>query len=59
MRLLIACLEMDLLIGMAVIASSSMDEDAAYIVSMWALGGLACESVGLKCAINGSRLPTR
>lgn len=54
--ILIARLKVNLLICMAVIASSGMDENAAYVGSMWALGGFPGEGIELGCAVNSSRL---
>ena len=56
--ILIACLEMNLFIRMAVIACPGMDKNTAYVASMWTLRGLAREGVGLDSAVNGCRLPS-
>lgn len=55
---LIACLKMNLLVRMAVVACPGMNKDTAYVAPMWTLRGLACEIVGLDSAVNGSRLPS-
>lgn len=50
---------MNALVLEAVITSAGMDEDAAYIIAMWAHGWLARELIVLSRAINGSGLGSR